>query len=255
MKRMLVILAVVACLLMTAVGIAQACKKEAGNPVAGYYAGEVGILGDINMDGKVDIVDLGMLGKAWGAHSGDPHYNECADLNSDGSINLTDQAMLGQQWTKTGFYTKGYPRTPGVPLPGVEPPPSEAGHLAWLQGIWLVDAGEGLITLDCEQVGVQCSTHSLYNSSRLRVLSPGDLIQSCYQYKDEYTVNINVTKTSTSVIWWSDRSPLHPLYESWMVMVKDNGDRHVKLEFFSSIGLINFSGAPGLATQIVDITW
>ncbi len=54
--------------------------------------------GDINGDGSVGLVDLALLGQAWGSSSGDANWNSAADLNSDGTVNLIDLALLGQSW-------------------------------------------------------------------------------------------------------------------------------------------------------------
>lgn len=54
--------------------------------------------GDINFDGQVNIIDLAMLGIAWGSSSGDANWNANADLNNDGSVSLLDLAILGQNW-------------------------------------------------------------------------------------------------------------------------------------------------------------
>ena len=51
--------------------------------------------GDLNGDGKVNIIDLSLLGKRWGGS--DP----CADLNNDGTVNIIDLTLLGKNWGKT----------------------------------------------------------------------------------------------------------------------------------------------------------
>lgn len=60
------------------------------------------IVGDINGDGVVDSGDLGILGIAWGSHSGDSNYVPAADLNSDGNINAFDFALLSMHWGQRG---------------------------------------------------------------------------------------------------------------------------------------------------------
>jgi len=57
--------------------------------------------GDVNKDGVVDLVDLGLLGKAYSSHLGDPNYNWDADFNKDWKVDLTDQAIMGQHWAQT----------------------------------------------------------------------------------------------------------------------------------------------------------
>ncbi|MGA2799197.1 MAG: TIGR03790 family protein [Thermoguttaceae bacterium] len=55
--------------------------------------------GDINIDGKVDLADLAIMGKYWGAagQAGGYLWNE-GDLNGDGAVNSADLAILGKNW-------------------------------------------------------------------------------------------------------------------------------------------------------------
>lgn len=51
--------------------------------------------GDVNRDGFVNFVDLGLVGAALYTKIGDPLYNPQADLNRDGRIDFLDQAIVG----------------------------------------------------------------------------------------------------------------------------------------------------------------
>ena len=58
-------------------------------------------LGDINEDGRVSILDLSILGKAWESTPQDPNWNPRADLNKDSTIGLSDLALLAKDYGKT----------------------------------------------------------------------------------------------------------------------------------------------------------
>jgi hypothetical protein len=52
--------------------------------------------GDINKDGKINIVDFSILMYFWGQTN---PSNPCADLNKDGIVNLTDFSIMLYWWT------------------------------------------------------------------------------------------------------------------------------------------------------------
>jgi len=53
------------------------------------------LAGDVNYDLIVDILDLAMVGMAFGTIPGDPDWNGDADLNGDGVVNIYDLATVG----------------------------------------------------------------------------------------------------------------------------------------------------------------
>lgn len=56
--------------------------------------------GDINRDGRVNVVDIAYMGAAYGTRTGDSTYNGAADLNEDGVIGPGDVAVLTTHYGK-----------------------------------------------------------------------------------------------------------------------------------------------------------
>lgn len=61
----------------------------------------VTILGDVTGDGRVDILDIFVIAKAFGAKRGEPTYNTNADLDSNGEINILDIFKVAKEFGKT----------------------------------------------------------------------------------------------------------------------------------------------------------
>jgi len=59
------------------------------------------ILGDINGDRIVDIVDVVICALAFGSELGEPKWNPIVDLNQDGIIDIVDLVILGVNYGKT----------------------------------------------------------------------------------------------------------------------------------------------------------
>jgi len=55
---------------------------------------KVRILGDINGDGTVNILDCIIASSAFGSKKGDPNWNAWADLNRDGRVNILDMILI-----------------------------------------------------------------------------------------------------------------------------------------------------------------
>lgn len=53
---------------------------------------------DVNGDGKVDMKDIGIVGKAFGEGPGDPRWNPVADVNGDEVVNLLDIALMSKDF-------------------------------------------------------------------------------------------------------------------------------------------------------------
>lgn len=54
------------------------------------FEGQEYLLGDVNKDGIVNIVDLSIIALAYGSPQTDPTWNPDADLNKDGTVGLED---------------------------------------------------------------------------------------------------------------------------------------------------------------------
>lgn len=50
--------------------------------------------GDIDGNGKVNIVDIGIIGIAFGSKPGDPNWDPRADVDGNGKINILDVGMV-----------------------------------------------------------------------------------------------------------------------------------------------------------------
>jgi hypothetical protein len=61
----------------------------------------VTIMGDVNGDKKVNILDGVVLALAWTGKPGDPQWNEAADLNHDDEVNIFDGVRIGSNWGKS----------------------------------------------------------------------------------------------------------------------------------------------------------
>jgi hypothetical protein len=71
-------------------------------PVSGtYIVKSKSIPGDLDHDGKVDILDAIIAAKAFGSHPGSANWNPDADLNGDGTINILDIILLANNFGRT----------------------------------------------------------------------------------------------------------------------------------------------------------
>jgi parallel beta-helix repeat protein len=67
---------------------------------------KVTIVGDVNGDGKVNLVDVFAVALAFGSYPGHPKWNPNCDINNDGKINLLDYFITAVNYGKT------YPNSP-----------------------------------------------------------------------------------------------------------------------------------------------
>jgi hypothetical protein len=58
------------------------------------------IIGDVNLDGVVNGIDLGRVGAAFLKSVGQPGYDPAADVNKDGTINGVDLGLIGSNFLK-----------------------------------------------------------------------------------------------------------------------------------------------------------
>jgi hypothetical protein len=56
------------------------------------------IVGDIDGDGHVDVVDLLDLAAHWAARTGDPGFDARYDLNGDTRVDVSDLLILAANW-------------------------------------------------------------------------------------------------------------------------------------------------------------
>ncbi len=62
---------------------------------------QVRILGDVNGDGSVDVMDLSTVSLAYGSYAGEPNYDPIADLNQDGFVDMRDLVAVARNLGKT----------------------------------------------------------------------------------------------------------------------------------------------------------
>ena len=54
---------------------------------------------DINMDGRINVLDLIIVAMHFGSHEGEAGYDAGVDLNNDGDINILDLIIVAMHWT------------------------------------------------------------------------------------------------------------------------------------------------------------
>jgi len=139
------------------------------------------IPGDINGDGKVNLLDLELLAAAFGSHRANydypgepasPNWNPKADLNGDGIVDLGDLVILAAHYGQTGIsanqalyigwrsseygvhYQGSYDDAPSQPSPSGQKPSSWfvntsesmanlIGSGAQASGIWIIGEVDG----------------------------------------------------------------------------------------------------------------
>jgi hypothetical protein len=63
----------------------------------------VNFLGDLDGNGKVNIIDITIVAKAFGSKSGDSNWDASADLDKNGTINIVDVTIVAKDYGKTVF--------------------------------------------------------------------------------------------------------------------------------------------------------
>jgi hypothetical protein len=62
--------------------------------------GYCGIKGDVNIDGKVDIVDISIMATAFMSEPGDKRWKSAADLDNNGIVNIVDITLAALKFNK-----------------------------------------------------------------------------------------------------------------------------------------------------------
>jgi parallel beta-helix repeat protein len=75
-------------------GIEFADRYPLMNPVNDF-------IGDVNLDGKVDIKDISLVARSFGSVLGDLRWNPHADLNGDNRIDIFDVAIVARNFGKS----------------------------------------------------------------------------------------------------------------------------------------------------------
>ena len=88
---------------------------------------------DLNNDGMVDLVDLGLVGQNWGTST--------YDMNGDGIVDISEQGCIGHWWMQTCGSAPTTTQPPVVPQPPFNQivdslSSAWTGFIATLQGIW-----------------------------------------------------------------------------------------------------------------------
>jgi hypothetical protein len=56
---------------------------------------------DLDGNGKVNIIDITIVAKAFGSKPGDSNWSPTADLNNDGKVNILDITLVAKDFGKT----------------------------------------------------------------------------------------------------------------------------------------------------------
>jgi len=65
-----------------------------GTQVSNSLTFGVVLLGDIDNNGRVDMIDIGLVCDAFGSEPGDPNWNENADINVDERVDMIDIGLV-----------------------------------------------------------------------------------------------------------------------------------------------------------------
>jgi hypothetical protein len=71
-----------------------------GNKATGSNQIQISIAGDMNLNGKADLIDLVILAQSYLSTTGGPRWDPRADVNRDGSVDLLDLVQLAQNYLK-----------------------------------------------------------------------------------------------------------------------------------------------------------
>jgi len=83
--------------------ITNAAKLKITDPSSEFFgtrtiSGQLVIPGDINLDYKIDIIDISFLARLFGSTENSPNWNETADIISDGQIDIKDVSFVAKNF-------------------------------------------------------------------------------------------------------------------------------------------------------------
>jgi hypothetical protein len=55
---------------------------------------------DLNKDGKVNVLDIALVGQAFGSYPGHPRWNPICDIDGNGTVDMIDMAMVAKDYGK-----------------------------------------------------------------------------------------------------------------------------------------------------------
>jgi penicillin amidase len=67
----------------------------------GIFTVKSALITDIDGNGKVNIIDIAIVAKAFGSKPGDSNWNPVADLNNDNLVNILDITLVAKDYGKT----------------------------------------------------------------------------------------------------------------------------------------------------------
>jgi hypothetical protein len=76
-------------------------KDALGNNVSSEAMFTVTFLGDLSLDGTVNIIDISIVAYSFGHSVGSEKWNPDADLNNDYTINIVDITMVAIEFGNT----------------------------------------------------------------------------------------------------------------------------------------------------------
>jgi len=60
------------------------------------------VLGDLNWDKTVNVLDIAIIAKAFRSTPNDENWNATADINKDGMVNILDMSIVAREYGETG---------------------------------------------------------------------------------------------------------------------------------------------------------
>ena len=172
------------------------------------------LIGDINGDGDVNILDAIQMGNAYLSHPGDPRWNPDADLNKDGNIDILDEILLRLHFGESiggGFGGLGsgrpangaaQPATAGTPSVVVDP-----SQLTVFKGeVFTVNVKVTGVTDLCGWEFKLYWNSTVLNCTNAVVQTPAEWQNNTQNYGPGLEANYN----ATNALYWEGQSATYP---------------------------------------------